>query len=262
MYATARPFEPYSHHTSPLRWLLAILVGLGALLALPPIDRPALPGATHIFAPPRLAKPAGPLSSRLRALTQADWSPTRRGAAIRALGIPPEGFGSLLLDRNGDPLVYITLATIGQPTLDALARAGARVVHISPRYRVVTAALAPNLLAKLAAVPGVLAVQEALARAGREAPGLQTPSAAGAAQPAAVCPAGAIVSDGDTQLRAARARKQFGVDGAGVTVGVLSGSYNVSRAAGIKAENDIASGDLPGPGNPCGYTTPVQMAST
>jgi hypothetical protein len=125
----------------------------------------------------------------------------------------------------------------------------------------VTAALAPSLLTRLAAVPGVLAIQEALAPAGREAPGLQASSAAGAGQPAAVCPAGAIVSDGDTQLRAARAREQFGVDGAGVTIGVLSGSYNVSTATGIKAENDIASGDLPGPGNPCAYTAPVQVVA-
>ena len=44
-------------------------------------------------------------------------------------------------------------------------------------------------------------------------------------------------------------------------VGVLSGSYNVSTATGINAANDIASGDLPGPGNPCGYTTPVQVVA-
>ena len=44
-----------------------------------------------------------------------------------------------------------------------------------------------------------------------------------------------------------------------MTVGVLSGSYNVETATGVSAADDIASGDLPGPGNPCGYTTPVNV---
>ena len=44
-----------------------------------------------------------------------------------------------------------------------------------------------------------------------------------------------------------------GITGAGVTVGVLSNSFD---ASGSSAENDTASGDLPGPGNP-NNSTPV-----
>ena len=52
--------------------------------------------------------------------------------------------------------------------------------------------------------------------------------------------------------------------GAGVTVGVLSDSYNDDRAdAGdpgwTNAREDVATGDLPGRGNPDGYTTPVDV---
>ncbi len=48
------------------------------------------------------------------------------------------------------------------------------------------------------------------------------------------------------------------VDGRGVTIGVLSDSYNTSGGP-ITAETDIASGDLPGVGNPNGNTTPVTV---
>ncbi len=47
----------------------------------------------------------------------------------------------------------------------------------------------------------------------------------------------------------------FGVDGSGVTLGVLSDSYdNLGGAA-----TDVASGDLPGPDNPEGNTIPVNV---
>jgi hypothetical protein len=45
-------------------------------------------------------------------------------------------------------------------------------------------------------------------------------------------------------------------NGTGITVAALSDSYDVSTSA-IRAANDIASGDLPGAGNPLGNTTPV-----
>jgi hypothetical protein len=51
---------------------------------------------------------------------------------------------------------------------------------------------------------------------------------------------GFTISQGDTEMFAAAARIRFQVDGTGVTVGVLSNSYNCFDAAG-----SIASGDLP-----------------
>ena len=69
--------------------------------------------------------------------------------------------------------------------------------------------MAPADLPALAAVPRVLGVVEELA------PLVQ-----------ATCPSGAIVSEGDAQLRATAARAAFGVDGSGVTVGILSDSFD------------------------------------
>ncbi len=53
---------------------------------------------------------------------------------------------------------------------------------------------------------------------------------------------GATTSQGDVAQRSAAARTAFGVDGTGITVGVLSDSYNCQGGAAA----DIGSGDLPG----------------
>ncbi len=68
---------------------------------------------------------------------------------------------------------------------------------------------------------------------------------------------GSVTSEGDTQLNAANARASFGVDGSGVTVGILSDSFDRNPTAATHAAGDVASGDLPGPGSPCGSSTPV-----
>ena len=58
------------------------------------------------------------------------------------------------------------------------------------------------------------------------------------------------------QVNAAGAFTAQGIRGANIRVGIVSDSYD--KAAGIpRASAGIASGDLPGPGNPDGYTTPV-----
>ena len=66
-------------------------------------------------------------------------------------------------------------------------------------------------------------------------------------------------SEGDTQLAAAEARADFGVDGRGVTVGILSDSFDTDPSAPTRAATDVASGDLPGAANPCGYTDPFSV---
>lgn len=48
-----------------------------------------------------------------------------------------------------------------------------------------------------------------------------------------------------------------GINGAGITVGVLSDSFDTDATVDIHAADDVASGDLPGPGNPNGNTKPV-----
>lgn len=65
--------------------------------------------------------------------------------------------------------------------------------------------------------------------------------------------------DADPVLRSDLARLDFGVDGTGVTVGIISNSYFLTDANSTPDQN-VADGLLPGPGNPCGYTTPVEVA--
>jgi len=73
---------------------------------------------------------------------------------------------------------------------------------------------------------------------------------------------GAVTSQADLPtslapggLGAADARTLFGVDGSGVRIGIISDSYDAQSGASAGVE----SGDLPGAGNPLGYTTPVTV---
>ena len=60
---------------------------------------------------------------------------------------------------------------------------------------------------------------------------------------------GSVVSQGDTILQAAQARSQFGVDGTGIRVGVISdgigGIFDPTNCALSTAPNPIQTGDLP-----------------
>jgi hypothetical protein len=66
---------------------------------------------------------------------------------------------------------------------------------------------------------------------------------------------GLTTSQGDVAMRSGIVRSSYGFNGAGITVGVLSDSYNYRGGAAA----DVASGDLPGAGNPYGHTTPVNV---
>jgi hypothetical protein len=66
---------------------------------------------------------------------------------------------------------------------------------------------------------------------------------------------GLTTSQGDSSMHSNLVRSSLGYNGTGVTVGVLSDSYNYL----LGAATDVASGDLPGVGNPYGHTTPVNV---
>ena len=70
---------------------------------------------------------------------------------------------------------------------------------------------------------------------------------------------GATTTQGDAALNADVAREQAGTDGGGTKVCVLSDSYNTDADADSTAADDVASGDLPGPNNPNGFATPVDI---
>lgn len=211
-----------------------------------------------------VSKTTGKLTPRLDLLAQPAVRVLNAEAQANALSLPERGAGSLLRSSAGEPLVYIRLAHVDDDAVAALRDAGAEVVHVASAYNIVTAYVAPERLAAVAALSAVENVREELtpkvdghaSRALAGGVGTMFPSRPVAQAGCAT----ATTSEGDSQLRAAQARTTYGVNGAGVTVGVLSDSFG--RTASPKSvQQDIASGDLPGPGNPCGRLTATNVIS-
>src|SRR5215213_1517209 len=141
------------------------------------------------------------------------------------------GPGSPLM--QGDRLVMEVAFDHGAAAaVDDVRATGSEVLDISRRYQTVTVAVRPGGRRALAALDGFEAATP-----------VSTPIAYG------TC--GSVNSEGDTQLAAAEARADFGVDGGGVTVGILSDSFDTDAGAPTHAAQDVATGDLPGSGNPC-----------
>jgi hypothetical protein len=179
-----------------------------------------------------------PRLDQLSAPSVRSISPARQAAA---LDLPRAGPGSLLRD-GGRVLAEVRFEAGAVARVEDLRAAGAAIVGVSRRYQTVTVEAAPADLRGIAAVPQVVEASEVL-----------TPVAA-----ATECH-GLVTSEGDLQLNAASARSAFGVDGSGVGVGILSDSFGRAGAAHTNAAEDVASGDLPGAGNPCGHATPVDV---
>ncbi len=179
------------------------------------------------------------LSPRLAELSRPAVRSAPRAEQAARLSLAANGPGSLL--RAGNRVLVDVRFDGGAATdVQALRAAGAEIVDVSRRYQTVTVAAKPVDLASIGSVAGVGGVTEVL-----------TPIVRG------VDCGGAVRSEGDSQLNAANARTSFGVDGSGVTVGILSDSFDRDPTAATHAAADVASGDLPGPGSPCGSTAPV-----
>ncbi len=217
---------------------VALLLALASVPA-PVSAAPAQPGDGDLS--PRLAELAKPA---VRSSSQAKQA--------EELGLAATGPGSLLRDGNR-VLVEVRFDHGAAAGVDDLRATAAQVVDVSPRYQTVTVAAKPGELPRLSAVSRVKSASEVL-----------TPLAASLGDPspgtAAAAPAcGAATSEGDEQLRASLAREEFEVDGTGIKVGVLSDSFNRDGEAATDASADVASGDLPGPGNPCGHEAAVDI---
>ncbi len=190
----------------------------------------------------------GALSLRLAELAKPAVRALSPARQARALSVASEGPGSLL--RQGNRILVDVRFDHGAVAgVDALRAAGAKIVNVSRRYQTVTVAAKLAELHEVAGVARVAGVTEDL-----------TPITY------ATCPSGAVVSEGDSQLHAADARRNFGLDGGGVTVGILSDSFNQAThevfGPGLIATHeaeDIASGDLPEAGDSCGNTAGVNV---
>ncbi|WP_460775381.1 S8 family serine peptidase [Microbacterium sp. GXF7504] len=178
-------------------------------------------------------------------------------ALADAVGLPESGPGSLDVDSDGR--VQATVTFTGRPS-DADLDAVRALATVDTVYRFSPAAgvtVDPALLDDLAALPGVLAVAPVLAPT---VGSTQATTAGMTAAPAASGPGAAcreFPSDAVGPLAVDIARETFGVDGSGVTIGILSDSFAAADPEG--PQGDIASGLLPGPGNPCGFDTAVTV---
>lgn len=234
--ATASESDPLHANVTPT-----------TLSGLLPKDAPG----TNAGLSPRLAALANGLADEPNAVQAAELSLRARGA------------GSL--QRDGERLIVSARAdSVDAQLVDALRDAGAEIVSVNANYGTVDLSAAPGDLIAIARVPGIESVSEALApmvgrvgSAGRSTP-MRLNSAAAETNAINTCQ-GSRTSEADTQMQAAAARQTFGVDGTGQKVGILSDSFDTSQTAGTRAANDVASGDLPGPGNPCGRGAPVQV---
>lgn len=213
------------------------------------------------------AKPAAKLSPRLRVLTQsaAALGFANDEAQIEALNLAVEGQGSLLTNEQGELLVYVQITDTTSPTLQLLTDAGAEVVHVSDEYSTVTAYIPLHQLATVAQLTAVESIHEELQpdvptslpliRTGFEITAFTEPPDC---RPLAL-------SEGMVQLKVDEVHSTFGLDGSGVTIGVLSDSFNnydptiTPPAPPTIAGMNIQSGDLPGSDNPCGWANPVTI---
>ncbi len=66
---------------------------------------------------------------------------------------------------------------------------------------------------------------------------------------------GNVDTQGDTAQISELARQVHGFNGSGIKIGIISDSYNI----GTGEATAIAAGELPGPGNPNGFLTPVNV---
>jgi titin len=229
-----------------------LVVSLGLVSALIPL---AADAASAQGAP---ARGNGNVSARLEELAAGAGVARSDAGENRSVDLPASGAGSLLHQPDGSFLANARLSSVDAATKTALERAGARIIAESAADHLVTVAIEPADIDAVGAVDGVEWLEEVLTPAIHRADlaGVASTLQEGGVATSAAC-GSRVVSEGDTHLGAAAARTTYGVDGTGIKIGVLSDSYNnVGGAA-----TDVSNGELPGAGNPCGYTTPVVVQS-
>jgi hypothetical protein len=187
-------------------------------------------------------KSRGPLSPLLAELAKPAVAAKAPAVQDELLGVATEEPGGLI--RDGQRVqVTARFAAGALGALPQLREAGADVVEASGEQQTATLAVAPEDLPAIASVPGVAAVWQ-----------VRRPIAYGVG---AGCEGGSVLSEGLAQLRVDDARGAFNLRGRGITIGVLSDSYDTAGEAAnggpiaTHAAGDIASNDLPGPAGSC-----------
>ena len=174
---------------------------------------------------------------------QAARATQRRAAPVSADVMTIDVESRMLWDAQGRVLVNVLVD--GQFNYAAVRQAvqritGGTISAEDPKYRagIIEMFVPVEALSRLGKTQGVSAVQAVI-------------------RP--ITNVGAVTQQGFIQHRVDRLSQ----DGTGVTIGILSDSYNTAAnfisgaPLTIRESNDIASGDLPGTGNPLGNTQPV-----
>lgn len=205
-----------------------------------------IPAAAGAALPPHGAN--GPLSPDLQQLARPVVAAKPPSQQAAALGLPGSGPGSLV--REGARVLVEARFDAGAiARLDALRATGAEVIAASRRYQTITLSVLASALPAIAGVKGVEWVSAV------RAPVVYSTE----------CEGGSVISEGVAQINAKAAREAFpGLNGEGVTVGVLSDSYNTAPTAATHASEDETSSDLPGnPLNNCSLSqkVPVEIRS-
>jgi hypothetical protein len=221
---------------NPSRFAARLLAGALAMAGLLPASAAAVSLGD---------KGSGPLSPALEELADPEIGDRSLAGQARHLGLPPNGPGSLVRDDDR-VLVTARFARGAAAAFPDLRQAGAQIVSVNPRTQIVTLAVAPSRLEALTAIPGLKAAWQ-----------LRTPIAY---TPEGQCEGGAVISEGLGQLRVDDARGAFDLRGNGMTVGVLSDSFDTASGTATDAKDDVLSGDLPGPAGTCsGQQLPVNV---
>lgn len=197
------------------------------------------------------------LSTRLAELARGRVAAQPEGAQADRVSLPGQGPGSLL--RDGERLIVnIRVSSTGDRVLDAITAVGAEIVSVNAQFGTVDASVLPGDLRALAAAEGVEYLGENLTPLSAGAGSLLGPVGAAAKRGRKNC-RGSATAEGDLQSNSFGARRQYGMDGFGQTVGIISDSYDVGQTSITRAKQDIRSGDLPGKQNPCGYSSKVRV---
>jgi hypothetical protein len=195
-----------------------------------------LPAAVGATVP--AAKTRGPLSPVLAKLARPGVAKLAPAAQDQLLGLSAEGPTALIRD-GGRVRIVARFAGGAVADLPQLREAGAEVVSASRRQRTATLAVEPQELSAVAAVPAVKAVWQA-----------RRPLLYGVGE--GPCEGGSVISEGLGQLHVNQAREGFELRGSGLTVGVLSDSYDAAtEPVATRARDDAASNDLPGLASSC-----------
>jgi hypothetical protein len=202
---------------------LLIAIALASLL-------PAAAGAGGL--PAKSRGPLSPLLVQLAKPAVATKPPAAQAEVVGALVGGPAG-----LVRDGERVLVTARFDHGAIThLPELRAAGGDIVSADGDQQTVTLAVDPTALPAIGTIEEVRAVWQVRRPLLRAVGG---------------CDGGSVISEGSGQLRVGEAREAFQLRGKGITVGVLSDSYDTSTDSVTDAQTDAASNDLPGLPSSC-----------